>query len=138
MRKTSKHAQAGSIENIIRTFPLPLSAWDDFVLIKLITETDFSIYNYRLPTNKTEYIYPLSSFGLFPKNWNTSIHQAFVDQSEIGIYLRLGNWPCIECNLSRTNIQTRLNLMKKDHALYYNYRLHPEYMGRMNKGKLFL
>jgi hypothetical protein len=135
LRKTSKRARPGFIENIMRIFSYPSSAWDDWRLLKLVTETDFPICNYTSPTNKTEDISLLLSFGLFPTNWNTCIHQAFADQSKIVIFLRLGNCTCVECTLSRMTIQTQLNRMRKDHTLSYNYRSHPGYMGLDKQGK---
>jgi hypothetical protein len=87
MRKTIKCAHSGLLDNIVRIFPLPPTAWDNAGLIRLVTETNFPIYNYMSSTNRKENIYPLSSFGRFSTHWKTCIHQTFADQSEIFMFL---------------------------------------------------
>jgi hypothetical protein len=130
-----KIRNAGLIENIMRIFPLPDDIWDDTRIINLINKTNFPDYYYK-PGNHDpdEYIYPLPSFELFPKQWHTSVFQAFGDKDNIGVFLRIGDWPREECTLRRQTIQTQLNLLRADQQTYYHYRLHPGYMGPNKKG----
>jgi hypothetical protein len=42
---------------------------DDVGIIKLINETNFPDYYYKpINRNPDDYVYPLPSFGLYPKN----------------------------------------------------------------------
>jgi hypothetical protein len=92
MVKISKDTHACLIENIIKIFSLPDNVWDDIPIINLITKTNFPDYYYK-PINRDpdNYIYPLPSFELFPKQWHTSIFQAFSGKDNIGVYLRVGD-----------------------------------------------
>jgi hypothetical protein len=107
MVKPTKEVNAGLVENIIRIFPLPMKVTNDAGIIKLISKIYFPDY-YHNPLNHDpdDYIYPLPSFGLYPKNWNTSIYKAFGDKDEICVYLKIGNWPINKCTLSPSDIRT--------------------------------
>jgi hypothetical protein len=50
MVKPSKQIEQGLIENIIRIFPLPASAWDDMRIIDLRNGTNFPDY-YSTPVH---------------------------------------------------------------------------------------
>jgi hypothetical protein len=66
IRRTRKLSQPDILDNIVKIFSLPRNVLNDRDLIRLVTETDFPIYNYTSPTNSKENIYPLPSFGLIP------------------------------------------------------------------------
>jgi hypothetical protein len=109
---------------------------DDVRIVNLLNGTNFPDYSYT-PVNRDrhDYGYPFPSFEGFPNHWNTYIFQAFADKDEIGVYLRVGDWPREDCALERQPIQNQLDILTTDQQTYYAYTVHPGYLEPDKKGR---
>jgi hypothetical protein len=114
VRKSSTRPQPRRLDNITRIVPFSPIVLGQPGLIRLVTQTDFPIYEYVSATNNKENICPRPTFALFPTRWNRCVYQAFADQEARVMFRRLDNWSTVDCSLPRMGLQTRLNLIRAD------------------------